>query len=221
MAEEPLTLQDKVEVSVKIIQNQPIDSNCFVLYNGLNSSCIVIDPGTEDCGELLFFLKENNLVPEYIILTHEHFDHIWGVNKLLALFDCTIVGTEICLENIIDKKKNLSIFYNQRGFEVALTDKIIIISDKVLKLGNFLIQFKETPGHSMGSVSFWINEILFAGDVFIKDTKTVTKLPGGSRKKLNDTISELDKLFNKESMIVYPGHGEIFLFNDVDFSKII
>ncbi|KQO33258.1 hypothetical protein ASF10_18020 [Flavobacterium sp. Leaf82] len=221
MAEERLILQDNLEILVRTIQNQPIDSNCFVLYNNLNPSCIIIDPGSEDCIELLIFLKENNLVPEYIILTHEHFDHIWGVNKLLELFDCTIVCSKKSSESIVDKKKNLSIFYNQVGFEIALTGKVRIISDEVLKLGNYILQFKETPGHSLGSVSFWINEMLFTGDVFIKDTKTVTKLPGGSKEQLSKTIYELDKLFNKKSMMVYPGHGEIFLFRDIDFNKVI
>lgn len=47
-----------MEILVGIIQNQPIDSNCFVVYNDLNSSCIIIDPGTEDCNELLLFLEK-------------------------------------------------------------------------------------------------------------------------------------------------------------------
>ncbi|WP_409415525.1 MBL fold metallo-hydrolase [Flavobacterium sp. PS2] len=210
-----------MEILVGIIQNQPIDSNCFVVYNDLNSSCIIIDPGTEDCNELLLFLEKKNLVPEYIILTHEHFDHIWGVNKLLELFDCKVVCAEKCLESIINKKKNLSIFYNQIGFEIPMTNNVLIVSDEVLNLGKYSVQFKETPGHSQGSISFWINEMLFVGDVFIKDTKTVTKLPSGSKKELSETIYALKELFSNRNIVVYPGHGEVFYFDNIDFSKII
>lgn len=210
-----------MKVLIKMIKNHPIDSNCFVIYSGLNSNCIIVDPGTEDCKELLSFLHENNLIPQNIILTHEHFDHIWGVNKLLEIFDCTIISTKKCLDNIISKKKNLSIFYDQVGFEILRTNKIIQVSNNDLNFGNFEIKFKETPGHSEGSVSFWINKNLFVGDVFIKGVKTVTKLPGGSKKQLVDTISELSELFRDDNMMVYPGHGEVMAFNEIDFSKVI
>jgi hydroxyacylglutathione hydrolase len=209
-----------MELLIEIIKNKPIDSNCFVLYNNSSCNCIIVDPGTEDCEDLLTFLGQKKIAPEYIILTHEHFDHIWGVNKLLELFDCEIVCSEKCLGNIMDKKKNLSIFYNQLGFEI-LSPNVRIVSNEVLRLNNYTIQFKETLGHSLGSVSLWVNEILFSGDVLIKDTKTVTKLPGGSKKQLIDTLKGLNELFSQRSMVVYPGHGEIFRFNEIDFSKVI
>jgi glyoxylase-like metal-dependent hydrolase (beta-lactamase superfamily II) len=209
-----------MELLIKIIKNHPIDSNCFILYNDLDLSCIIVDPGTEDCKELLFFLEQNKLLPKCIILTHEHFDHIYGVNRLLELFDSVVVCSEKCFEIIADKKKNLSIFYNQIGFEVK-PKKIKLVSNEILLINKFKLQFKETPGHSLGSVSFWINDYVFVGDVFIKDTRTVTKLPGGSKKQLTETIYELNELFSNKNMIVYPGHGEIFPFNDVDFSKVI
>lgn len=209
-----------MELLIKIIKNRPIDSNCFILYNNLDLSCIIVDPGTEDCKELLLFLEQNKLLPKYIILTHEHFDHIYGVNRLLELFDSVLVCTEKCFEVIADKKKNLSIFFNQIGFEVK-PKNIQLVSNEILLINKFKIQFKETPGHSLGSISFWLNDSLFAGDVLIKNTKTVTKLPGGSKKQLSETIYGLNKLFSNKNMIVYPGHGEIFLFKDIDFSKVI
>jgi hydroxyacylglutathione hydrolase len=209
-----------MELLIEIIKNKPIDSNCFILYNTSNSDCIIVDPGTEDCSDLLVFLNQNKLVPEYIVLTHEHFDHILGVNKLLELFNCEIICSEKCLECIGDKKKNLSVFQDQIGFEIS-TKNMRLVSNEVLKLGNYSIQFKETLGHSLGSVCFWVNEILFVGDVLIKDTKTVTKLPGGCKKQLKVTINELNELFSQRNMVVYPGHGEPFRFNEIDYSKII
>jgi hydroxyacylglutathione hydrolase len=209
-----------MELLIEIIKNKPIDSNCFVLYNNSSSDCIIIDPGTEDCSDLLFFLSQNKLVPEYILLTHEHFDHVWGVNKLLELFTCTVVCSEKCLEYIADKKKNLSVFHDQIGFEIS-TQNVRLVSNETLKLGNYSIRFKGTLGHSLGSISFWVNEILFTGDVLIKDTKTVTKLPGGCKKQLKNTLSELNELFSQRNMVVYPGHGEMFGFNEIDYREVI
>lgn len=209
-----------MELLIKSIKNKPIDSNCFILYNNSSSDCIIVDPGTEDCCDLLFFLNQNKLVPGHIILTHEHFDHIMGVNKLIDLFNCKIVCTEKCLEYIGDKKKNLSVFQNQVGFEIK-TKNVILASNEVLKLGNYNIEFKETLGHSLGSLSFWINKNLFTGDVLIENTKTITKLPGGCINQLKNSLNLLNELFSQSDMIVYPGHGEIFKFNEMDYSKVI
>ena len=209
-----------MELLIEIIKNRPIDSNCFVLYNDSSSDCIIVDPGTNDCGELLCFLDQNKLVPEYLLLTHEHFDHILGVNKLLELFNCTIICSEKCLEFIGNKKKNLSVFQDQIGFEI-LPKNVKLVSNEHLKLGNYSIKFRETPGHSLGSISFWVNEMLFVGDVLIKDTKTVTKLPGGCKKQLENTLNELDELFRNRDMVVYPGHGKIFRFNEFELGKVI
>lgn len=209
-----------MELLIEVIKNKPIDSNCFVLYNNLNSDCIIVDPGTKDCCDLLFFLNQNKLLPQYILLTHEHFDHILGVNKLLELFNCTIVCSKKCLEYIGDKKKNLSVFQDQIGFEISAKN-VKLASNEVLKLGNYNIQIIKTLGHSLGSVSFLVNEILFIGDVLIKDTKTVTKLPGGCKKQLKETLSSLSVLLNQRNIVVYPGHGEVFGLNDIDFSKVI
>jgi glyoxylase-like metal-dependent hydrolase (beta-lactamase superfamily II) len=220
MEEDPSISPAKMDLIVKTIKNNPIDSNCFIIYTNINSDCILVDPGTEDCEDLLFFLEQNNLVPNYIILTHEHFDHIWGINKMLELFDSTLICSEKCLELIADKKKNLSIFYNQIGFEI-LPRNFKIVSNEIITLGNYVIQFKEILGHSLGSVSFWIDNLLFTGDVFIKDTKTVTKLPGGSKKQLVKTYEQFKELFYQKEMIVYPGHGEIFPFKEINFNQII
>jgi hydroxyacylglutathione hydrolase len=209
-----------MELLIEKIKNNPIDSNCFVLHNNSSSNCIIVDPGTKDCCDLLFFLNKNKLVPEYIVLTHEHFDHILGVNKLLELFDCMIISSKKCIEYIGDKKKNLSVFQDQKGFEIN-TKNVIKVADEVLRLGNISIQFKVTLGHSLGSISFWVNNNLFTGDVLIKDTKTVTKLPGGCKKQLKITLDELNELFSHRSMVVYPGHGEIFRFNEINSSEII
>ena len=114
-----------MELLIKTIKNKPIDSNCFILYNNSSSDCIIVDPGTEDCCDLLLFLNQYKLVPGHIILTHEHFDHIMGVNKLIDLFNCNIVCSEKCLEYIGDKKKNLSVFQNQVGFEIKTKNVIL------------------------------------------------------------------------------------------------
>ena len=63
-----------MELLIEIIKNKPIDSNCFVIYNNSSSDCIIVDPGTKDCSDLLLFLNQKKIVPEYISYFLEFFN---------------------------------------------------------------------------------------------------------------------------------------------------
>ena len=52
-------------------------------------------------------------------------------------------------------------------------------------------------------------------DTIIKNSKTVTKLPGGSKSKLIESLSFLNKKFSGKQIKVHSGHGESFWFEEV------
>ena len=54
-----------MEILIEMIKNRPIDSNCFVIYNRFISNFIGVDPVTESCEDLLFFLKKNYIIPKH------------------------------------------------------------------------------------------------------------------------------------------------------------
>jgi hydroxyacylglutathione hydrolase len=197
----------------KRIKNKPVDSNSYVIYRQGESSCVVIDPGTAGCADLLEFIHHHRIVPDYIFLTHEHFDHIWGVNKLKDSYHCKIVCTQDCAEKIVDKKKNMSIFYDQVGFETYSAD-IIVNNNSKIQWSNSSFVFMETPGHTDGCLCISIDDKLFTGDTILKEFKTVVKLPGGSKKKLRRSLELIFSRFNGKSTEVYPGHGTIFFLEE-------
>lgn len=199
-----------MDILIKRITNKPVDSNCYVIWKSGNDKCIIVDPGSEDSSELIIFLNSNQLVPEYIILTHEHFDHIWGVNQLKDLFGTKIVCSSECAKNIIDAKKNLSLFFNQTGFEIYPVDLTIESIHNKLHWNNVTIEFIKTLGHSQGSISFYFNNKLFCGDLMIRGHKTVTKLPGGNKDQLEESMKYIFSKFNPSKTMVYSGHGDIF-----------
>ena len=85
-----------------------------------------------------------------------------------------------------------------------------------LKLWNDMpIEVLYTPGHSDDSVCFIIDNMLFTGDTLIKNVRTVTKLKSGSKEKLNETLRQIEK-FKGQSLMVYPGHEEIFALDVYD-----
>lgn len=204
---------------VETVKNSPIDSNCYVIHAHNCPDCLIIDPGTEDCNELLSLLNKKRLIPQFIILTHEHFDHIWGVNKLLEIYQPSIICSEQCSEAIKDKKKNLSIFYNNVGFEINNNCKFVF--HKEIQFGNQKIEIIDTPGHSLGSISVLVKNLLFTGDTVMMESKIVTKLPGGNKKKLIDSINSLQSSFMNQNIKVYPGHGNAFSFDEFIPSNLI
>ena len=62
--------------------NDLMTSNCYVVYDEVTKGCLVIDPASEKSLREIQFIEERGLSLDYIILTHEHTDHNWGVNSL-------------------------------------------------------------------------------------------------------------------------------------------
>lgn len=203
-----------MSILFKKITNNPIESNCFVIYKQEGGPCLIIDPGTLNCENLLKTLNKKKLNPEYVLLTHEHFDHIWGVNKLKENYNCKIICSNECAKRIIDKKKNMSIFYNNVGFETYPAD--ILIEDINLNFvwENIKFQFIKTEGHTIGSMCIYTKNYLFTGDTLIRDNPTITKFPSGNFQKLIKSYNEINLLLSKFNPLVFPGHGESFLLNE-------
>ena len=204
------------------IENSPVKSNCFVVFDkSFSNGCLVVDPGSEDDHRITTAIQNNQLTIDYIFLTHEHFDHIWSVNAILGKFPkARLVCSKICGEKIIDRKKNCSLFYDQIGFELP---KPTLITDELtagIRWNNHTISFMDTPGHSEGSICIAVDKNLFTGDTLIPNEKTVTKLPGGSVKDIKQTMEKLQLLKGK-NLIIHPGHGDSFLLDDYDLSKML
>lgn len=207
---------------VKKFINEPINSNCFVIYNPeTRGNCLVVDPGSRNAEALLAFLAAKNIVPEYIIITHEHFDHIAGVNLLKDTFNSKIICTEKCSEKIVDKKKNMSLFFDQVGFETYPADITVEQLDYQLHWQDITIKFILTPGHTDCCMTLSMNNELFVGDLMIKGEKTVTKLPTGNRQELIKSLNLLLDKYAAKNVKVYSGHGENFYLNQVDLKSFL
>lgn len=202
---------------VKRIINTPVPSNCFVVYDkSEGTNCIIIDPGTKDNAQLVAFISKQGLSPVHVILTHEHFDHCWGVNDLVSRYHASVICSALCGECIKYEKRNCSVFYdNTEAFMIDLKTISVESLNFMLSFGRDRISFYMTPGHTKASISFTIGKFLFTGDALIKDMRTVTKLPTGSLSKLKETLKLYQELQGK-GYKVCAGHGEPFLLDGYD-----
>lgn len=194
---------------------QPIDSRMYVIIE--DSSTIIIDPCI--CEEADNLLVSKHIKDVRIILTHEHYDHISGVNHFVNQYSCPVLCSLICSRNIEDPKKNISKYYDvllrlngkenilpTMPYSCKATNTFTHEMTFLWKKHQFYLV--ETPGHSEGSICIVIDKKhIFTGDSLIKGRETITKIKGGSKEKYNNMtwpyLGKLDK-----NMYVYPGHGE-------------
>lgn len=177
-------------------------SNCYVITDDSTKTAIVIDPGlpSDEVNEDLigYDLK-------YILLTHGHFDHIYGSASLKELYPqaklCIHEADEICLN---DTERNLIGDY--AGLPVLNAD-ISFKDGDCFSLNNFELKVVHTPGHSEGSVCFIddVNKIIFSGDTLFCLTVGRTDFIGGDNEKMIESIRLLSKY--DDEYVVYPGHN--------------
>jgi sulfur dioxygenase len=131
-------------------------------------------------------LKELNLDLKFIIETHIHADHI----------------TSACpLKKYYPKAK---IVMGMENVDAESCSDIMVNEGHVLPIGNYEIKAIETPGHTLGCMSYLIDNKLFTGDsLFIRSTGRCD-FQGGSAKTLYKSIHKLFEL--PDSTEVYPAH---------------
>ncbi len=184
----------------------PVQTNCYVVINTETQECIVVDPG--DKGDsIAYTLRNDGLKPVAILLTHGHFDHICGVNEVKKAFGIDVYVHERDSELISDPEKNDSLMFIGKGVSVE-ADKLLHGGEQ-LDFAGFKIDVLHTPGHTPGSVCYYIKEkgVLLSGDTLFQMSVGRTDLPGGSMSSLVSSLKE-KVITLPEDTVVYPGHGE-------------
>lgn len=204
------------------IVNTPVDSNCYIIYDkSLSDECIIIDPGSECNNELIDFIAQNSLVPQYIILTHEHFDHCWGVNELRDRYPkMKLICSSICSEAIQDSRATYSHYYCKPEFVIAPADILIEEVQWKVDWNNYEIEFSAAKGHSISGIFIFVENAVFTGDTLVKDLKTTTKFKTGSLSDLKLSLQNLSK-FKGRGLMLYPGHGEFFELDEYNLSEAL
>ena len=151
--------------------NELMTSNCYIVVDEEPKSCVVIDPGSEKSLREIDYIRTNGLEPDYVIITHEHTDHNWGVNALREAFpNIKLVCSGECSKHIAKANKAYFLFYYDDptySYEVEPADILIKGQLGHLNWNGYDIQFIFTPGHSFGSMCVKIGNMLFTGDTII------------------------------------------------------
>ncbi|MGN0467883.1 MAG: MBL fold metallo-hydrolase [Acutalibacteraceae bacterium] len=181
-----------------------MESNCYLLLDSVSKKALIVDPG-DYCAKLENMLKEHGVEKlEYILLTHGHFDHIMGAQKLQENYGGKIVigkEDEICFTD-----KMYSLIENVSQDAVLPKKADITVNDgDVLDFAGRKIEIIHTPGHTKGGICYKIDKMLFTGDTLFDCSIGRTDFPGGDYKELISSVGKLTAL--EGNYAIYPGHG--------------
>lgn len=182
----------------------PFQCNCSVLACEETRSAVVIDPG-EEAERIVALLTEHDLKPLFILHTHAHLDHVGGTDALQKA-----KGGETCLhEDDMPLCQHLALQAELFGLPEPTTptiDRFLKDGDR-LSFGRESIDVLHTPGHTPGSLCFFISNIgLWTGDTLFAGSVGRTDLWGGSHPTLIGSIRKKLLSFPTDTL-VYPGHG--------------
>ena len=179
-----------------------------------NSCTYILSQGGEtwlvDCGDLDQILSRIDGKLRGVLLTHTHFDHIYGLNHLLALFpDITIVTNESGREGLLSDKLNFS-RYHEEPFILDTPENVKLVSDGELipLFDNVSARAVYTPGHSPSCVTWIVDDLIFTGDSYIPGVKTVTNFPHANKEQAAQSEALIKRL--AESRRICPGHATQF-----------
>ena len=197
-------------IRIETFVNRPIDENTYVVSDETRDAVII------DCGAL--FPDDQQAIADYIsqeglrvtahILTHGHFDHMFGAQWVADTYgytprlhhaDATIYASAVDL---------VSAFFHRRiEFDVPPVGSFFD-EQATISFGSHSIRVIPCAGHTRGGVCLYLEDegVLFSGDSIFQGSIGRTDMEGGDHQALIDNLLE-HVLTLPEDVVVYPGHG--------------
>ncbi len=188
---------------VDVLSLGPLQANCYLAADALTRRALIIDPGDEP-ERILARLRRLELVPEAIVATHGHFDHVGAVRAIRESTGAPFLALREEQETLEVSAVRAQIF----GIYVDApppADRWLQAGDDVA-VGGLTFRVLHAPGHSPGHMILLGEGAAFVGDVIFAGSIGRTDLPGGDGDQLMASIARHILPLPDETAL-YPGHG--------------
>ncbi|MBN1604480.1 MAG: MBL fold metallo-hydrolase [Chitinispirillaceae bacterium] len=191
-----------MDVFIEKFVTGPIETNSYMVTNS-EKSVLIVDPSS-GCEELISVVKKHQYIPEGIIITHGHFDHIIGIDEILKAFPGTAVYVhrkeQVMLRNA-DLNGSVMI-----GWRWEYKGPVSDLEEGDVRIGSFDLKVVAVPGHSPWGCALLFEKVCLCGDILFAGSVGRSDLSGGNGQLLVQGIKE--KLLTlPDDTVVYPGHG--------------
>ncbi|MBN2331789.1 MAG: MBL fold metallo-hydrolase [Deltaproteobacteria bacterium] len=182
----------------------PLQVNCYIVGCEQSKKAAVIDPG-DNVDAILAALAGHKLTVQYIINTHEHFDHVGGNKRLKEVTGAKLLAHEKAAAEIVNISSRAAI-WGMQAEDSPAADRFLQEGDQVIVGDSVTLEVFETPGHSLGSICLATSGAVFVGDLIFAGSIGRTDFPGGDYQVLLSSVRE--KVFTLDNeTVIYPGHG--------------
>ncbi len=182
----------------------PIQTNCYIIGNDGTKEAVLVDPGDE-AERIIAFLKEKDVRPIAILLTHGHFDHVMAVRQLCEAYPSVevVIGAE---ERAMVEDASLNSGFGPAEYHYAVSR--YVEGGDVLNYFGLEFYVIESAGHTQGSVCYYLStlQLLFAGDTIFFESYGRCDLPTGNAKKMQESLQHLLTVL-PEQVKILTGHG--------------
>lgn len=179
----------------------PFQENAYIVQ-GPDGRGFLVDPGDEP-DRILGAVERERAVPEAILLTHAHLDHVGALDAVRSA-----LGIPALLHPQARPTFD-TVEQQARLFGLALPRPAPPDGDLLpgpLEVGGVSLDVRFTPGHADGHVSLVIAGAVLSGDALFGGSVGRTDLPGGSLEVLLASIRR-ELLTLPPGTVVLPGHG--------------
>ncbi len=182
----------------------PLETNAILFGCSSTKKAAVIDPAYGSTDDILTVVAEKGLQLEMILLTHSHWDHIADIYSLQEKTGVPVFVHSLDVGNLEHPGSDgIPMVFPIQGVK----PDGFLEEGQSIQVGNLQIDVIHTPGHSPGSVCFYIaaENVLFSGDTLFQGTIGSLQLPTSEPEKMWVSLKKLALL--PEATEVIPGHG--------------
>jgi len=172
-------------VQIERLELGPFGTNAYIVTCRKTQSSVLIDAPAE---AHIIIDRLKNTTPKYILLTHNHMDHVGALAQLRNELKVPLAAHAADTGNLVPSP------------EMLLSD------GDTVSVGNLKLTVLHTPGHTPGSLCFRVGRCLISGDTIFPGGPGKTSSPADFKKIIK---SITDKIFVlPDDTQIYPGHGD-------------
>lgn len=195
-------------MKIKRFINSIFISNTYVLSEEYSNDCWLVDIG--DIEPVLEYVANRKV--QGLFITHTHYDHIYGINKLVAHFpDCVVYTSEKGKKGLYSDRLNFSRYHADPIIFNGKHLQIVNDGDSIFLFKNTEFKVLATPGHDWSCLSYYTENSIFTGDSYIPGIKVMTSFPHSNKEQTALSLSKI--LHLSETRNIYPGHNDVVLLH--------